>query len=206
MNGELSWEEFLVLMDDFLEISNGIGDGWALFGEKNVFGGAYAVKREERSGKSVENSNLNSDLEETNLEKILEDNSVVETEKNENKGRQFWEYHIVYSVSYSVPVLYFNAWRDSGELLTLEEIWNEIPPSMKPDAEDKYWSLISQQEHPLLGKPFFQIHPCQTANLISAIKGIAGERIFIPWLSTVGPLVNLSLSPLYASKNAKQIE
>jgi hypothetical protein len=52
------------------------------------------------------------------------------------------EYHIVYSPSYAVPVLYFNAYAPSGKLLSLAELWSSVPPTYC--GVDR-WTFITQQ-------------------------------------------------------------
>ena len=107
------------------------------------------------------------------------------------------EYHIVYSTSYQVPVLYFNAYKPNGRLLTLEELWTSIPRQYA--GVDK-WSFLSQQEHPLLGRPFFQLHPCHTETFMSKLGKCLDKRYYIiRWISAVGPAVHLDISLGFAS-------
>ena len=76
------------------------------------------------------------------------------------------EYHIVYSQSYQVPILYFNATYTNGRQLVLEDIWKLISKQLTSSKTDK-WSLVTQQEHPLLHCPYYHIHPCHTAKVMS---------------------------------------
>lgn len=105
-----------------------------------------------------------------------------------------YEYHIVYSPSYGVPVLYFNAHTQGGKLLGLEEIWKRVPDVYKERLSKERWTFITQQEHPLLGHPFYYLHPCHTADLMKNTPVLTDKRHYIiSWLSAVGPVVGLKL-------------
>ncbi|XP_071447190.1 ubiquitin-like-conjugating enzyme ATG10 [Hetaerina americana] len=183
-DGEMEWDEFIALTASFLELSEKAGDVWHIKGRKDELGGAYLVRVRRHLAKPRE------DLQGTCGE--------------EATSVQFWEHHVVYSVGYRVPVLYFNAWRSNGELLSLEEIWNEVHESLKPEDTRALWELITQQEHPVLGKPFFQVHPCRTAKFLISLREVAGRNVLVPWLSSLGPLVNLNLDLSYAYGNDKK--
>jgi ubiquitin-like-conjugating enzyme ATG10 len=98
--------------------------------------------------------------------------------------------HVVYSPSYNVPVLYLNSYT-AGMTSTLR--------LMSVDGELIEWlgepGVLSQQDHPIVGIPFYFIHPCRTQELLREISGdcnyIAG------WLSLVGPQVGLHLKAAY---------
>jgi len=79
-----------------------------------------------------------------------------------------YEYHFVYSESYNVPVCYFQAYKQDGMSLNLDEIWKLVPSTHSHALKEK-WSFISQQEHPYLLTPFFHLHPCHTAVMMKAL-------------------------------------
>ncbi|XP_043920188.1 ubiquitin-like-conjugating enzyme ATG10 isoform X3 [Protopterus annectens] len=115
-----------------------------------------------------------------------------------------YEYHVVYSSSYQVPVLYFRACYTDGKPLTLEEIWGSVNECYRDHLLQEAWETITQQEHPLLGQPFFVLHPCRTAKFMSAIFPKAQQskcpvNYITTWLSMVGPVVGLNLHLSYAS-------
>ena len=134
------------------------------------------------------------------------------------------EYHIVYSDSYEVPILFFNATHGNGRQLVLDDIWKIVSKELTSSNTDR-WSLISQQEHPLLSRPFYHIHPCHTAKVMgkalqtqtnghcSSEAGsdqCAGSprtcceklsNYLLTWLSTFGPLVGLRVPMAYLSSN-----
>ena len=85
------------------------------------------------------------------------------------------EYHVVYSTSYEVPALYFTAAFQSGKQLPLKDIWSLISDTYV-SAESDRWGLITQNEHPLLSRPFYHIHPCHTAQVMAAALSCAVDH------------------------------
>ncbi|CAG8708898.1 10789_t:CDS:2, partial [Cetraspora pellucida] len=114
------------------------------------------------------------------------------------------DYHIIYSTSYKVPVLYFNAYNSDGTLLTNDEIYsNLVHPLKQNDIKSAgFHGAISQQDHPTLLLPFYYLHPCETATLMTSIVSdskmnnnklqiISLEGYIRSWLSFVGPVVGV---------------
>ena len=77
----------------------------------------------------------------------------------------YFEYHVIYSPTYQVPVLYFTASYSSGKQLPLEKVWQLLSPVHTKGGGMK-WGLVTQQEHPLFSRPFYHIHPCHTATVM----------------------------------------
>ncbi|NWI53571.1 ATG10 enzyme, partial [Calyptomena viridis] len=120
-----------------------------------------------------------------------------------------YEYHVLYSSSYQVPVLYFRACFLDGRPLTLDEIWRSVHACYQDRLQEGLWDTVTQQEHPILGQPFFVLHPCRTNEFISAV--LTGPRkhnrhtnYITLWLSTVGPVVGLNLPLNYAKVAPEQ--
>eukprot|EP01090_Pellita_catalonica_P022229 TRINITY_DN8560_c0_g1_i1.p1 TRINITY_DN8560_c0_g1~~TRINITY_DN8560_c0_g1_i1.p1 ORF type:complete len:216 (+),score=20.53 TRINITY_DN8560_c0_g1_i1:447-1094(+) len=109
-----------------------------------------------------------------------------------------YEYHIIYSPSFSVPVLYFNVTKKDGTLLEWKQILEDLKIAIK---DNKFINAaaagsVSQTDHPLLCVPFFHLHPCETANMMKeAVASAGGNKgnYLVFWLSVVGPFVRLSL-------------
>lgn len=110
-------------------------------------------------------------------------------------GLTSWEYHVLYSPSYSVPVLYFNASDSNGGFLGLEHVVSRInlPPGV---VLGNHLSVVSQTEHPVLRKPYCYLHPCHSADLLPCPSG--ADNVLISWLSAVGPVVGLEMRLEYA--------
>lgn len=107
-----------------------------------------------------------------------------------------FEYHILYSLSYSVPMLYFNLQDTEGNVMTLEEFLEVFLNRVDVDrGEIDLKTALTQMEHPLLFQPFLAIHPCQTATILD--KSPASRNKILTFISTFGPLVFLDLDLLY---------
>jgi len=104
------------------------------------------------------------------------------------------DFHIVFSESYSVPVLYFNISHLDGSLLSLDDIWKLF---LHKNNSNMY-ETITQQEHPILQRPFFVLHPCHTENLLRQVNDQSLKKRFLFWLSIYGQSVGLPLSVNYA--------
>ncbi|KAM7166829.1 ubiquitin-like-conjugating enzyme ATG10 isoform 4-T6 [Macrochelys suwanniensis] len=120
-----------------------------------------------------------------------------------------YEYHVLYSSSYQVPVLYFRACFLDGRPLTLDEIWEGVHECYRARLQEGPWDTITQQEHPLLGQPFFVLHPCRTNEFMAPV--LANSRrenrninYITSWLSIVGPVVGLNLPLSYAKLVSEQ--
>ncbi|KAG0373496.1 hypothetical protein BGX24_011628 [Mortierella sp. AD032] len=110
-------------------------------------------------------------------------------------------YHIVFSPSYQVPVLYFNAYRP------VPEEWRGAIRNAGLNGG------ISQQDHPVLNTPYFYMHPCETVPLMetiiqnqssssnSIVTGAKGdgsstsvlENYIMTWLSFTGQAIGVSV-------------
>ncbi|KAI8356744.1 autophagocytosis associated protein [Choanephora cucurbitarum] len=97
------------------------------------------------------------------------------------------EHHIVYSTSYQVPVLYFRAFYLDGTPLSQDEIYQSIVPKSQQDV------ALSQSDHPLLGTPYWYIHPCQTRTAMETVQ-FEKQDYIKTWLSIFGPPVQCQLS------------
>nr|QSV39520.1 autophagy associated protein [Locusta migratoria] len=195
MAGTITWEYFLKCTDELLGISDIINDGWIGRGSKNIAGSYYIAKTAKRSCMIVKESNEAADyLEDEKLASYETDNESIST-ATRGKASE-WEYHVLYSISYSVPVLYFNACFSDGSLFSLEQLWQLLSDNFKGALEPQKWSVLTQQEHPVLGRPFFQLHPCRTAKFLEMFED-SSTNLLITWLSSVGPLVGLELSLKY---------
>ena len=105
-----------------------------------------------------------------------------------------YDIHVVFSESYSVPVLYFNICHLDGSLLSLDDIWKLF---MHKNDLNMY-ETITQQEHPILHRPFFVLHPCHTENLLRKLNDQPVKKRFLFWLSIYGQSIGLPLSVHYA--------
>ncbi|GIX71188.1 ubiquitin-like-conjugating enzyme ATG10 [Caerostris darwini] len=166
----LEFEKFKIYAEEFASISSQLGDEWVIkrskIGENvNIYLEKRIVKSYNEESENKNTSNISSDEIE-----FLSPSYII------------FVYHIIYSQSYSVPVLWFTAHYEDGKLLSLEELWKSIPNCFKTNEPNTKWNMLTQQEHPILGIPYFTVHPCYTADLLSAC---CSSNYVISWLKTI---------------------
>ncbi|KAG9305555.1 hypothetical protein G9A89_003618 [Geosiphon pyriformis] len=236
--------EFELAAQAFIEQSRHAGNGepWTWFEHEKLKGFGYlscmtliqriipkSVKESEKDTKADKCTLENfQDDNEFQLIEEIEDPSVLYQSCNSVQGENAREclmvdYHILYSSSYKVPVLYFNAYRSDGSILTLDQIYtNLIEPSRLDDLRTAGFNGgLSQQDHPTLMLPFYFLHPCETASLMKTVACLPimvepldpSERTDkiapqIPingylrsWLSLVGSLVGVKIGSGYFISN-----
>uniref|UniRef100_A0A3Q2WTU4 Ubiquitin-like-conjugating enzyme ATG10 n=1 Tax=Haplochromis burtoni TaxID=8153 RepID=A0A3Q2WTU4_HAPBU len=133
-----------------------------------------------------------------------EDDAVCMLSEGSSHVLQY-EYHILYSCSYSAPVLYFRAFTLEGRSLMLEDVWSSVHPNFRHCLQNSPLTAITQQEHPLLGQPFFMLHPCRTEEFMRPVLQEAQEQprpvnYVLLWLSVVGPVVGLDVPLKYCTQ------
>lgn len=134
----------------------------------------------------------------------------------ENSQGMFWWLHVQNTVSNkewdldtTCQCAHMSPYRD-GRPLALEDIWEGVHECYKPRLLQGPWDTITQQEHPILGQPFFVLHPCKTNEFMTAVlknsqKINRNVNYITSWLSLVGPVVGLNL-PLSYAKATSQSE
>ncbi|KAK7862964.1 hypothetical protein R5R35_004915 [Gryllus longicercus] len=125
---------------------------------------------------------------------IREDPAALNVPETEEKT-MFWEFHVLYSVSYCVPVLFFQVWDSDGKMVPLQELWRIVDTKFQGRLRQDKWSILTQQEHPLLRRPFYFLHPCGTESLLKILK--PSWNPLVSWLMTIGPSIGLNICPLY---------
>lgn len=87
-----------------------------------------------------------------------------------------WELHIVYNEIYNTPTLWLKATRSDGVPLTREKVARlcGVGVGEGEGEEEGGWTVLSQDEHPILGQPFFFLHPCGTPSRMARLL-IVGE-------------------------------
>ncbi|KAI4354099.1 hypothetical protein L6164_002998 [Bauhinia variegata] len=113
-----------------------------------------------------------------------------------------YDFHIVYSASYRVPVLYFRAYHTDGQPLLFNDIEKDLPGNSAKLPSESKWTFITQEEHPYLNRPWYKLHPCGTGEWMKllflgdpllTVKGQLIERYLVSWFSVVGQVVGLKL-------------
>ncbi|CAI8057825.1 Ubiquitin-like-conjugating enzyme ATG10 [Geodia barretti] len=215
--GLLTYEEFVRNARDLVVMSDRLGDGWELRHVRQTDGPeetAFLVKRicvaiAEESPVDPETPRDVGEPE--NIED--EDPATLHcrgTGKLSEKTVQF-EYHVIYSPSYQVPVLFFTATFHSGRLVPLKEIWKFLSPFHVTRDSGMEWESVTQQEHPIFGRPFYHLHPCHTSNVMATIltanKHERGDRdiknYLLSWLTIFGPTIGLNVLIDYLKIDSK---
>lgn len=108
----------------------------------------------------------------------------------------FWSFSIVYSHTWSVPVLYFLAQHRDGSPLTRSEVVSLLTSIHHQNQVTDAWDFVSQEEHPISGIPSFFLHPCRTNERIVLIQSLdrysEGMKL-LAWMSMVLPSVGLAM-------------
>lgn len=199
-HGKISRKEFVEYANAFHELSVLIGDHWEWIGPKE---NKYIKKR---SVITINAESLNTpDVEDIEEESAIDicmmrykddcAEAVVPSHTIYNI-----DYHVVYSDSYCVPVLYFNAFHSNGQMLKHEELVKLFSPAHREVMVSQIWTTVTQTEHPILQLPFYMLHPCKTASLMNNVKpvhSVNNDHYLLQWLSSVGSAVALDISLCY---------
>ncbi|KAJ7335806.1 hypothetical protein JRQ81_013747 [Phrynocephalus forsythii] len=198
---------------EFIKCSQQIGDTWQWINVKvcrdsmDGYMSKTHFKLKEKGIASNRGEMMTEALTCIHIEDVPEDSQVVGISAASEVIR--YEYHVLYSCSYQAPVLYFRACFLDGRPLTLAEVWEGMHECYKERLWQGPWETITQQEHPLLGQPFFVLHPCRTNDFMTSVlsslqKQNRNTNYIISWLSIVGPVVGLSLPLDYAKASSEQ--
>ena len=97
-----------------------------------------------------------------------------------NVSHSQWNFSVVYSDTWQVPLLYFTVqWihTKNGSPCTRSEVLKLLnfyrtgrqENGLSADDVDDGWDFISQEEHPITGIPSFFLHPCQTEDRLTLV-------------------------------------
>ncbi|CAH0493256.1 unnamed protein product [Peronospora farinosa] len=135
------------------------------------------------------------------------DDQVSTTLQSQEVTTALLEFHIVYHTIYQTPVLYFRVSAVDGLPLPSEIVTHEV----KFPGSNGRSTFVAMEEHPILGKPFSFLHPCETAAAMQLLQAqiqtndstktlseVKVPRYLASWLSLVQPLTGISPFEYYS--------
>lgn len=199
-----TYEQFLSSARLFLDYSTTLRDGWEL---REAWSGSNHVVHYLAKKCTVLTAKRPSRDQDSDLEVISDDeDEVAYTNTAEPESVPLsCEYHVIYDPAYQVPVLYFTASYPTGKLVPLGELWSLLPAG-RLTSETGRWDMLTDKEHPLLGRPFYHIHPCHTSKTMATVllssdnhmsQSGCHENYILTWLSMFGPVIGMELSLEY---------
>uniref|UniRef100_A0AAV1U0X8 Ubiquitin-like-conjugating enzyme ATG10 n=1 Tax=Peronospora matthiolae TaxID=2874970 RepID=A0AAV1U0X8_9STRA len=192
---------------------------WRQGERPHLEGNSYLVSSENArsylsitDGKSeVSTEHFGDDVKE--LEQLIEEDICADDEEMQTTMQcqqdetALLELHIVYHTIYQTPVLYFRVFAVDGTPLRASVITGD----MEFSGSSCRSTFIAMEEHPVLGKPFSFLHPCETAAamrlLLAQVNSDSVLATWSPvdvpvylasWLSLVQPVTGISPRDYYA--------
>jgi len=192
----LSWGEFCEQAQHFEKTSTHLNDSWCWVANHRVNndnqlrkGYGYLVKK-----LIMTSDNIVPQKNTTEFEMEESDPASVDPLPNHNF---LFEIHIVYSISYQVPVVYFNVFHPDGNLFQLDEIQSLMKEAV----------IITQCDHPVLSIPFWSVHPCETKVFMTEIfdSGLEKCNYLVSWFSLVLTSISFPISSVLLSSATRKI-
>lgn len=198
----ITQEEFLRSAKTFIEKSDKLYDGWEM-AESN---GVQFIKLVTQRRISM-NSEISKGKQ---TEPKLEFEQIMDSEILPGSASMdynisdimFLEYHVIYSISYCVPVLYLRGFDSAGSALRVDKLIlngqfcgahqtpgkdnhvldqgivqeigdiGDIPEYLSTETSFVRPDTFSQAPHPLLFEPFYQLHPCHTSQWMKMMYAV----------------------------------
>jgi len=167
------------------EDANGIEEGY-------LESGPFFLKPPQTHSAAT-NSNSKSDREQviTSVDladATVEDDGELPSSISSSPPLHRYNYHICYSSSFRVPVMFLDACTLDGTPLPIREVIANLRHAVDMEAIEKVqaqhengvdaadvdmeapsWQVITQMHHPILNRPMYALHPCQTATWMAHV-------------------------------------
>lgn len=154
---------------------------------------------------SVANESFEVEKELGDIDELLAtDEDHVMTKQPQDTQTALLEFHIVYHTIYQTPVLYFRAYAVDGTPLPASSVMHDV---QFPGSNGRS-TFVAMEEHPVLGKPFSFLHPCETAGAMQLLQEqhqstkdlseLQVPQYLASWLSLVQPLTGISPLEYYS--------
>ncbi|KAI9895355.1 hypothetical protein PsorP6_018577 [Peronosclerospora sorghi] len=132
---------------------------------------------------------------------IRNDHEAQITLQNHEVNTVLLEFHIVYHSIYQTPVLYFQAVELDGTLVSTVTITRNVDFA----GSNGRSTIVTLDQHPILGKPFLMLHPCETTAAMQLLQAqiqsdpsqkfsseVEAPLYLTSWLSLVQPVTGIS--------------
>lgn len=189
----VSYGEFVRQARGLVAMSERLGDGWELRTTDGPEEILYLIKKSTEivdfRGPPAENFREPETPLDVGDRENIEDEDPAALHDSSSSCRSaavYFEYHVVYSPSYRVPVLYFTVTFPTGKLVPLQKVWQFMSPAHVARESGTEWGTVTQQEHPLLCCPFYHIHPCRTADVMGTVVRAHGNETVDSGMETIG--------------------
>ncbi|KAE9029433.1 hypothetical protein PR003_g10325 [Phytophthora rubi] len=188
------------------------GNRQHLDGDSYLVSAGNALQYQSEDDQNVKvDKDLGGDIDELLLveeEIVVEDDEVQTALQPEVVKTALVEFHIVYHTIYQTPVLYFRALAVDGTPLPTSVVTRGI---QLPGSNGRS-TFVAMEEHPVLGKPYSFLHPCETAAAMQLLQAQVQSSIndtktpsevevpqyLASWLSLVQPLTGISPVDYYS--------
>ena len=197
----LTQDEFITAAKNFIQKSNKLYDGWVLEEYKEMPYLKLLVQRKTTNHpKKQVGDRKNNDIPNNSAK----DCDCAALDTNTGVDLVFLEYHVIYSTSYSVPVLYVRGYDAFGGMVRIDKLIVDggLTPNQHNEAkthkesEDTRMNITSgetldnspsladfvkpesfgQCSHPLLFEPFYQLHPCHTSQWMEIMCSVENAK------------------------------
>eukprot|EP00644_Phytophthora_capsici_P005423 jgi/Phyca11/97167/e_gw1.1.1470.1 len=197
-NGSLSYEQFCVEAELLERRSHEVAS------KQEVGIDGYVATWQWRHG-NRQHLDGDSYLELGDIDELLAtDEDHVMTKQPQDTQTALLEFHIVYHTIYQTPVLYFRAYAVDGTPLPASSVMHDV---QFPGSNGRS-TFVAMEEHPVLGKPFSFLHPCETAGAMQLLQEqlqstkelseLQVPQYLASWLSLVQPLTGISPLEYYS--------
>ncbi|KAL8243477.1 hypothetical protein R6Q59_009735 [Mikania micrantha] len=149
-NGSISLTDFQIAANAFAEKWKKFNSGfpkWFWIDCPNRLG--FAAHGASDGYLSVQNVFFQRSLKEehdecssSDYEELIDNATLVQSSGDDG---HWYDFHVVFSSSYSVPVLYFHAYSSDGQPLNKNEIENNLPTESAKMLKESKWTFITQE-------------------------------------------------------------
>jgi ubiquitin-like-conjugating enzyme ATG10 len=205
-----------VFNENILEIikkSSIIGDCWKL----KYYTQEDKLKSEDPS--FVPNIYIEKEIQQKQSNQSNQSEATVQAEQDDNESDTVNTHsqdilttslNVIYSDSFNVPILYLNVYKSNGKCLSYEELYKFLSiPCCLNERESNELSIkrnelvdlyLTQQEHPVKGKPFFFLHPCRTGEWMAQTAIKKEETNYsLRWMSFIFSQIGIKMDIKYAT-------